>query len=74
MKVMTGGGTFESYFSVGAGSAATPDGRLNGQPTASDCSPQPFAQVNILNVVTLHLHDDCMQMYTCMMTLLCFGA
>ncbi len=53
---MTGSGTFESYFSVGAGCAATPDGRLNGQPTASDCSPQPFAQVNILNVVTLHLH------------------
>ena len=43
---MTGSGTFESYFSVGAGCAATPDGRLSGQPTASDVSPQPFAQVS----------------------------
>ena len=44
---MTGSGTFESYVSVGNGCAATPDGRLNGQPTASDFSPQPYAQVHI---------------------------
>ena len=45
MQVMTGSGTFESYVSVGAACAATPDGRLKGQPTASDCSQQPYPQV-----------------------------
>lgn len=44
-QVMTGSGSFESYVSVGASAGATPDGRLSGQPTASDCSPQPFPQV-----------------------------
>ncbi|KAL5516876.1 hypothetical protein EMCRGX_G002310 [Ephydatia muelleri] len=43
-QLLTGAGTFENYVSVGAGCGATPDGRLNGQPTASDCSPQPHAQ------------------------------
>ena len=42
---MTGAGTFESYVNVGSGIPATPDGRLTGQPTASDISPQPFPQV-----------------------------
>ena len=42
---MTGAGTFESYVNVGAGIPATPDGRLTGQPTASDISPQPYLQV-----------------------------
>ena len=46
LQVMTGSGTFESYVSVGNGCAATPDGRLNRQPTASDFSPQPYAQVH----------------------------
>ena len=46
---MTGSGTFESYVNVGSGCAATPDGRLSGQPTASDCSPQPFPQVSTKN-------------------------
>ena len=44
--MMTGTGTFESYVNVGSSCAATPDGRLSGQPTASDCSPQPFPQVS----------------------------
>ena len=43
---MTGTGTFESYVNVGSSVGATPDGRLGGQPTASDCSAQPFPQVN----------------------------
>lgn len=43
-QVMTGSGTFESYVSVGASAGATPDGRLSGQPIASDCSPQPYPQ------------------------------
>ena len=43
---MTGSGTFENYVSVGASCAATPDGRLNGQPTASDISQQPYPQVS----------------------------
>ena len=42
---MSGSGTFENYNSVGVGCAATPDGRLNGQPVASDCSAQPYLQV-----------------------------
>ena len=42
---MTGAGTFENYVYVGAGIPATPDGRLTGQPTASDISPQPYLQV-----------------------------
>ena len=42
---MTGSGTFENYVSVGASCAATPDGRLSGQPIASDCSQQPYPQV-----------------------------
>ena len=42
---MTGSGTFESYVGVGSGCAATPDGRLKGQPIASDCSQQPYPQV-----------------------------
>ena len=42
---MTGSGSFESYVSLGTSSGATPDGRLSGQPIASDCSPQPFPQV-----------------------------
>ena len=42
---MTGSGTFENYVSVGASCGATPDGRLSGQPTASDCSQQPHPQV-----------------------------
>ena len=42
---MTGSGTFESYVSIGSSAGATPDGRLSGQPIASDCSPQPFPQV-----------------------------
>ena len=52
---MTGTGTFENYVSVGAGCAATPDGRLKGQPTASDSSPQPYAQVcsTLLQELTL---------------------
>ena len=41
---MTGSGSFESYVSLGTSSGATPDGRLSGQPIASDCSPQPFPQ------------------------------
>ena len=45
MQIMTGSGTFESYVSVGASCAATPDGRLSGQPIASDCSQQPYPQV-----------------------------
>ena len=45
IQVLTGCGTFESYVSVGASCAATPDGRLSGQPIASDVSQQPFAQV-----------------------------
>ena len=48
---MTGSGTFESYINVGAGCAATPDGRLSGQPTASDVSPQPFAQVSVFTYI-----------------------
>ena len=43
---MTGSGTFENYVSVGAACAATPDGRLNGQPIASDISQQPYPQVS----------------------------
>ena len=43
---MTGSGTFENYVSIGASCAATPDGRLNGQPIASDMSQQPFPQVH----------------------------
>lgn len=46
---MTGSGTFESYSSVGASCAATPDGRLSGQPTASDISAQPFPQVQCIS-------------------------
>lgn len=46
---MTGCGTFENYVSIGASCAATPDGRLNGQPIASDCSQQPFPQVYIIS-------------------------
>ena len=42
---MTGSGTFESYVSIGSSAGATPDGRLSGQPIASDCSPQPYPQV-----------------------------
>ena len=44
-QIMTGSGTFESYVGVGSGCAATPDGRLKGQPIASDCSQQPYPQV-----------------------------
>ena len=47
-QVMTGSGTFESYVSVGSSTGATPDGRLSGQPIASDCSPQPFPQVKAI--------------------------
>ena len=43
---MSGSGTFENYNSVGVGCAATPDGRLSGQPVASDCSAQPYLQVS----------------------------
>ena len=43
---MTGTGTFENYVNVGSSVGATPDGRLSGQPTASDCSAQPFPQVD----------------------------
>lgn len=55
---MTGSGTFENYVSVGASCGATPDGRLSGQPTASDCSQQPYPQVNIFtSSVTLISRD-----------------
>ena len=53
---MTGSGTFESYVSVGASCAATPDGRLSGQPTASDCSPQPYPQVCAHNYLSSSSH------------------
>lgn len=46
-QVMTGSGTFEGYVGVGVPCAATPDGRLSGQPVASDFSPQPYPQVLI---------------------------
>ena len=44
---MTGTGTFEGYVGTGAACAATPDGRLDGQPIASDCSVQPYPQVSM---------------------------
>ena len=37
-------GTFEGYVGDGAGSGASPDGRLNGQPYPSDFSPAPVPQ------------------------------
>ena len=48
---MSGSGTFENYVSVGAGCAATPDGRLNGQPVASDVSQQPYPQVRSQDII-----------------------
>lgn len=52
---MSGSGTFENYVSVGAGCAATPDGRLNGQPIASDVSQQPYPQVRSRNIILSEL-------------------
>ena len=49
---MTGCGTFEGYVGIGAACAATPDGRLNGQPTASDISAQPYPQVHLIRKKT----------------------
>lgn len=49
---MTGTGTFENYVNVGSSVGATPDARLSGQPTASDCSAQPFPQVDTWCLVT----------------------
>jgi len=37
-------GTFEGYVGDGAGSGASPDGRLNAQPYPSDFSPAPVPQ------------------------------
>ena len=62
-QMMTGTGTFESYVNVGSGCAATPDGRLSGQPTASDCSPQPFPQVSTVNTFLLDM-CDCMPAFS----------
>ena len=59
-QVMTGTGTFESYVNVGSGIPATPDGRLTGQPTASDISPQPFPQVRYASVM-MYSGDICVR-------------
>jgi len=39
--VCVGGGTFENYVGVALDLGASADGRLAGQPIASDCSPAP---------------------------------
>lgn len=57
IQILTGAGTFENYVSVGAGCGATPDGRLNGQPTASDCSPQPYAQVSTFKLSVMQIQN-----------------
>ena len=56
---MTGSGTFENYVSIGASCGATPDGRLSGQPTASDCSQQPHPQVNVVNHIIIIIKRSC---------------
>ncbi len=41
LQIQPGVGTFESYLEFGAMCGASADGRLNGQPMASDLSPSP---------------------------------
>ena len=50
---MTGAGTFENYVSIGLISGATPDGRLKGQPIASDVSQQPYVQVDSCALISI---------------------